>query len=88
MFKINRIGDTDQYTIRLMTNNLLAWGVDGSAIVSQDLPANEADIPNNMRFHIAYDNGSYIIIPYSTYNVVGVTQIGRASCRERVCLSV
>ena len=79
MFKINRIGNTDQYTIRLMTNNLLAWSVDGSTVVSQDIPPNEADIPNSMRFHIAYDSGNYMIIPYSTYNAVGATQITNSS---------
>ena len=74
MFKINRISNTDQYTIRPMTNNLLAWSFDGTNIVTDELPLNEADIPNSMRFHIAYDCGEYIIIPYGTTTIVNATQ--------------
>ena len=73
MFKINRISNTDQYTIRLMTNNLLAWSFDGTSIVTENLPQNEADIPNSMRFYIAYDTGGYIIIPYGTMMAVSIT---------------
>ena len=81
MFKLNRIGDTDQYTIRLMTNNLLAWSVVDNSIISQELPENEADIPNSMRFRILYDNGGFAIIPYGTMNSI-------ASSSDKESLSI
>ena len=65
MFKINRIGNTDQYTIRPMTNNGMAWKVDNNYIVNQTLSINQTTISDSMKFHIAYDNGNYIIIPYN-----------------------
>ena len=86
MFKINRIGDTNQYTIRLMTNNLLAWSVENSNIVVRDLPTNESEIPDSMKFYIAYDAGAYIIIPY-IFNGIYMTPITTASDSDNLTIS-
>ncbi len=85
MFKINRIGNTDQYTIRLMTNNLLAWSLENSNIVVRDLPQNESEIPDSMKFYIAYDAESYIIIPYIS-NGIYMTPISTASDSDNLTI--
>ena len=86
MFKINRIGDTNQYTIRLMTNNLLAWSLENSSIVVRDLPQNESEIPDSMKFYIAYDADSYIIIPY-TPDSLYMTTVSTTSSSDNLTVS-
>ena len=85
MFKINRIGNTDQYIIRPMTNNLLAWSFDGTNIITQNIPSSQEDIPDSMRFYIAYDNGSYMLIPYtSSINSVSLSQDTGCLCISQI----
>ena len=79
-FKIKQIGNTGQYTIRLMTNNLLTWGKNSSdQVISQAIPTSEDDVPISQRYYIVYDFSGYIFIPCYTTQAISATENSNAS---------
>ena len=82
IFKISRIPNTDKYVIRLMTNNLLAWGINNTRVISQNVSLNNDEIPNGMTFNIIWENNGYMFIPSGTMQVVTATPNSNASGNE------
>ena len=80
MFKIKQIGNTGQYTIRLMTNNLLTWGANSSdEVISESIPLSDDDVPDEQTYYIVYDFSGYMIIPYNTTKAISATANSTAS---------
>lgn len=63
LFKIAKAGNTGRYTIRLMLNTNLSFGVSDGKLVTKEIPANDYNVDIADTFKIEYSAGTYRITP-------------------------
>ena len=62
LFKIKQIGDTGRYTVRLMTNNLLTWNVNGGGFKSYKINSVDSAVSVQNTFYIVFDGTGFVLI--------------------------
>ena len=65
LFKVTQVGQTGRYIIRLMLNTNLTFAFSGNEVLTKQISQYDSQVSASDTFYITYDNGGYIIRPYS-----------------------
>lgn len=72
LFKISRVGDTDQYVIRSMLNNRMSFttgtDIDANNFSTAYINTNDSNVTTT--YTITYSSGGYLIKPYGSTSVL------------------
>lgn len=79
LFKISRVGNSNQYIIRSMLNNNLSFGISGTEIITKTIPCSDDAVANADTFFIEWDGYGFNIRPYGSNYLINMSSTSTAA---------